>query len=256
MKITVLGCGNAWSRNLGHTSFLVQSPQVTLVLDCGPTVPERVERTLGSLKKVTHWVVTHLHADHVGGLEEVAFKNYFLHGRYLPHLLHPENLKSILWTNYLSATCRDLAPLVDGKDVLTTLGSYFTPYAAPYLSWVAIADLAIVLYPTTHVGRKPNASVLIREIATGKQVLFSGDVIGGQKLPLKSADLVFHDCTFAPKYEGTVHTHCEELLQHPYAVREKMVCVHYSDDAATRRPLLDVDITPLTIATPGQSYDL
>ena len=40
--------------------------------------------------------------------------------------------------------------------------------------------------------------------------------------------LIFHDCSFGPKYPGTVHTHYSDLLTLPDNVRKRIVLMHYT----------------------------
>ena len=43
----------------------------------------------------------------------------------------------------------------------------------------------------------------------------------------RNASVVFHECMFFPRYEGTVHTHYDELRSLDPDVRAKIVLMHY-----------------------------
>ena len=42
-----------------------------------------------------------------------------------------------------------------------------------------------------------------------------------------NSDIIFHECTFMPHNESTVHTHYEELLSLSIDVRKRIVLMHY-----------------------------
>ena len=256
MQVTVLGCGNAWSRNLGHTSFLVENGDVKLVIDCGFLTPPAIERII-PLDKVTHYFISHIHADHTGGLEEVAFKDYFLYKQHKPTLLLPPDLFSTIWPNYLASGLRNLLTPDGSQDMIASLSTYFEPKHITVGTWVSIGcDLHLALYKTKHVGKKANYSLLVRNQAIEKQALFTCDVVVDNKLPYKSSDLIFHDCSFAPSYPATVHTHVEHLLALPVEIQQKTICCHYADEIAERGVLFEDDIEPLRLALPYHAFHL
>lgn len=258
VKITILGCGNAWSRKLGNTSFLVEQNNVKLVIDCGFTVPEAVEK-ITPLKSITHYFISHIHADHAGGLEEVAFKNYFI-SKHRPVLLVGEALAPSIWTNYLVSGLRNLLVEEEGqvKDLIATIDTYFYLYQMAPLKWVELkgSGLHLACYRTKHVGSKVNYSLLVRNEEKGTSALFTCDTVVESQLPYRSATLVFQDCSFTPTYPLTVHTHCSDLLALPKEIQEKVVCTHYGDDVTSKRPLLDQDIVPLRIGSPGDQFEV
>jgi ribonuclease BN (tRNA processing enzyme) len=254
MTITVLGCGGAWSRILGHTSFLVEHRDIKLLIDCGSTVPARVEE-FSRLQDITHIFLSHLHADHAGGLEEVGFKGLFIHKK-RPILLVPAPLMPILWPNYLAVGMRNLLTDDGKQDRIATLDTYFQAYPIVPMQFVQLGDsnFHLAIYRTQHVASKPNFSILVLDQDSGKKVLFTCDVTAGNKLPYNSADLIFHDCSFTPKYPTTVHTHIEDLLVLSREIQAKTVCTHYGDDTIERQPLLTRDIAPLRVAHVGARY--
>src|SRR3989344_3477104 len=71
-----IGTGSGLNPVLGNTSFLVGGGERTLLVDCGCTVPLELIKS-NKLKQVTDVIITHAHADHIGGLEVFAFMNYF-----------------------------------------------------------------------------------------------------------------------------------------------------------------------------------
>ncbi len=251
MQITVLGCGSAWSRVLGNTSFLIEHQNLKVLIDCGGTVPARIDE-FSKMQEITHIFISHLHADHVGGLEEVALRGLFLHKR-RPILLVPAPILPILWANYLSAGLRNLVTEDGTQDRIASLDTYFQAYPIIPMQWVQLGEssLHLVLYRTQHVVSKPNFSILILDQDSGKKILFTCDVVSGNKLPYKASDLIFHDCSMSPKYPATVHTHIEDLLALPVEIQSKIFCTHYDDSVLENLPILAHDIAPIRIAQVG-----
>ena len=65
---------------------------------------------------------------------------------------------------------------------------------------------------------------------SGASVYYTSDTMFrdniGELFP--DAQIIFHDCSFSPKYPGTVHTHYEELLTLDDATRARIVLMHYT----------------------------
>jgi len=76
MKITVIGCGNAFSMINFNQSFLLSENEKKLLIDCGSRVPLALINCGVKLSEVESIYISHAHADHIGGLEEVAFTRY------------------------------------------------------------------------------------------------------------------------------------------------------------------------------------
>lgn len=256
MKVTVLGCGSFFSRQLGNTAFLVEHNDIKLVIDCGFTVPKAIEQYI-PLNQVTHYYISHLHGDHAGGLEEVCFRNYYLY-KHKPILIIGEDLWPNLWANYLSGSLRYGTTPEGDQDMILSPDSYFSLYKQQPGKWIELSgsNLYFVLYKTKHVMSMPNYSLLILDNQTKKQILFTCDAVFGNKLPYKAVDLIFHDCSFTPRYPNTVHTHFEELLTLPLEVQKKIVAVHYEDSVIPKEPLFSADIAPVRLATPGMTFSL
>lgn len=80
MKITVLGGGGAFATMAqGNSSFLVEWQDRRILIDCGTTVPYVLRDEMGiPLQSITDVILTHCHADHIGGLEQLVFAKKYL----------------------------------------------------------------------------------------------------------------------------------------------------------------------------------
>lgn len=131
MKITVVGCGNAFSYKNYNQSFLLESGNQKLLIDCGTRVPQALHDLGINIKDITDIYISHQHGDHCGGLEEVAFTRYAWGSKatrfdeaqfpYAPTLICNEMLMKELWKNTLSGGLESM----EGFDA--NLSTFFVP---------------------------------------------------------------------------------------------------------------------------------
>jgi ribonuclease BN (tRNA processing enzyme) len=76
MRVTVIGCGNAFSFENGNQSFMLEENGKKLLIDAGTRIPLQLRKFGIPLKEIDAIYVSHQHADHIGGLEEIAFSRY------------------------------------------------------------------------------------------------------------------------------------------------------------------------------------
>jgi ribonuclease BN (tRNA processing enzyme) len=109
LKVSIIGCGNAFSKKSYNQSFLVQENGRNLLIDCGSQTPIALANAGIALKDIHDIYVSHGHADHIGGLEEVAFMRYdwggrpthWNQGKYAPRLIGNEGFLKELWEHSL-----------------------------------------------------------------------------------------------------------------------------------------------------------
>lgn len=68
MKIKVLGVGDAYSKENINSSVLVESSDYKILIDCGPTVPFSLWKSIEDWADIDAIYLTHTHPDHVLGL--------------------------------------------------------------------------------------------------------------------------------------------------------------------------------------------
>lgn len=79
MQLTALGTGNAFNENgLRNSSYLIESNENLLLVDCGFTSVIAVQQLGINLDAVNNVLITHFHGDHTGGLPA-----FFLAKKYL-----------------------------------------------------------------------------------------------------------------------------------------------------------------------------
>jgi len=123
LRMIALGVGAAFSTKMYQANFIIIKGSTTLFVDLGSKATLKMAEFGLSAHDVKHLVITHLHADHIGSLEEVALKRryeapfielpkrqeesfpeYFgriiaarNEGRFRPTLYIPEHYEKLLW---------------------------------------------------------------------------------------------------------------------------------------------------------------
>lgn len=109
MKITCLGCGNAFTKRSFNQTFLLEENDKRMLIDYGRTTPEALDAANIDVKSITDIYISHAHGDHIGGLEDMAFKRYdwgkrprsYKEEKYAPRLISDERLLQDLWDRSL-----------------------------------------------------------------------------------------------------------------------------------------------------------
>jgi len=233
MKLTFLGCGSAFTTpEYYQSNVLIQKNGKNFLIDCGSDIRFSLAPYLKPTD-IDAVFITHLHADHVGGMEWLAFCNYFT-----PTALKPPTLYGVgsllpdLWSKSLSGGLES----VQGR--VNTLDSYFECVAVypnhPFI-WENIEFQPV---QTCHVmnGFKlvESYGLLIKDLDLSTNpsqitIFYTGDT---QFAPnqLKDfydmADVIFHDCE-TTLFQSGVHAHYDQLLTLPLETRSNMWLYHY-----------------------------
>ena len=238
--VIILGTGDSFSEFRHPTSLLLDCDGFRLAIDC-PDMYRRVLRDASRicgralpLQRIDHLLLTHVHGDHMNGLEGVGFFKRFAENKRLTLHAAPEVLDG-LWENRLKAP---MGRLWDGADYRELgFADYFD--ARP-LSWEdesEIGPFRIRIRRTIH--HVPTTALFVT--AGGRSLGYSCDTAFDPDLIdwLAPADLIIHETNFGP-----AHTAIERLLALPESLTAKMRLVHYADgfDVPGIRPALDGEI--------------
>ncbi|MEX2460871.1 MAG: MBL fold metallo-hydrolase [Paenibacillaceae bacterium] len=222
LTIQMLGTGSAFSKKYYNNNALVQYNGYNLLLDCGYTAPKALHELNIKPYQIDSIFVTHLHADHIGGLEEFAFEMMYTYKK-RPNLFIPTTLRHSLWEHALRGGLENHAENIDSLD------HYFQVQEIPEGIRTEIAPgFTLETFATKHVNGKPSYALLFND-----HLFYSSDTCFDRKLLdtifyHRNCTTIFHDCQlFNPQ---TVHATLDDLLTLPTEMQKVIYLMHYDDN--------------------------
>lgn len=225
MKLTFIGTGSAFTvgGNYQSNMILESNSMKKLLIDCGSDARHALHELNLSYRDINAVYISHLHSDHCGGLEWLAFCTKFDENCRKPILYIQPDLIDSLWKILSVGLC-------SLKDKHIDLSTYFEVHVIEdrKFTWEGIT---INTFPTVHIelatGLMPCYGLQFQ--TDGKTVLLTSDTqyVADVLQPLyKQSDIIFHDCEISPKKSG-VHGHYSELKNLSPEVKNKMWLYHY-----------------------------
>jgi len=247
MKVTFLGSGGAFTdyRVNYQNNALVEVGNTRVLIDCGVTACQSLRELKVHPTAIDAVAFTHLHADHASP-EQLAWERMYTGPDGCPAgqtttLLGPDDLLDpllVAMKPYMGIW-RDLGGTTRTDGVEAVLRTRKA-------SQLTVGDLALRWFRVPHVdgGTISKAAFGIELTARGRRVLWSGDTTFSPGWLRKAAEdpdvhTIFHECTFSRPFNGTVHTHYEQLLTLPRALRHKIVLMHHTAVPDGRDPRAD-----------------
>jgi ribonuclease BN (tRNA processing enzyme) len=220
VKVQMIGTGSAFAKVFHNNNALLTVDGLTLLVDCGITAPKALYELGYSFNDLDAILLTHVHADHIGGLEELAFQMKYIFGR-KPILYVAETLVNILWEHSLKGGLQQ-----DDKE---TLDDFFEVRPLSIgIPHEVLPGLQVELFATKHIPNKHSYSLLFNGF-----FFYSGDAVFDSDLLNslvndRGVRVIFHDCQLHPP--GIVHACLPQLLTLPRAIQELVFLMHYGDD--------------------------
>ena len=238
LALRFLGVGNARASELGSASAVLEiSGQPSLLIDCGPRTLDDF-RANYPVELPPAVFVTHLHLDHIGGIEQLFYRAYFTR-RGQVSLFVPADLVAPLH-----------AKLANAPFILSEGGANFWDAFRLVVvgDWFWHEDLLFSVFPVRHSGHRAAFG-----LALGGSFFYSSDTRPIPELVdlhAANGEIVFHDCGLhsSPAHAGL----SDVLLEYPVALRPRLVAYHYESAAAG----LEIERAGLRLARPGQAFEL
>ena len=224
-EVVVLGVGDAFSEIHRPTSLLLVCDGFYLGVDCPDgylatlrSASERGGRKL-SAANINHMLITHVHGDHMNGLEGYAFYKHLIEGGRLRLLTSPE-VRACIWDQRLSVS---MGMLWDGQHY-RSLGfdDYFEHLPLSWAEPTRVGPFTIRTRRTHH--HVPTSALFVE--AAGRTLGYSCDTAYDPELLafLEPADVIIHETNFGPG-----HTPYSKLAELPADLRARMRLIHYPD---------------------------
>ncbi|MQX35100.1 MBL fold metallo-hydrolase [Roseospira navarrensis] len=253
MRLQFLGTGAAFTLaddNFQSNAVLEADDGRRLLIDCGSDVRWALKAAGLSRQDIDAVYISHLHGDHIGGMEWFGFTSYFCPGTARPDLFLCDALAEPLWHSALKA---GMEALDFGR---ARLDHYFSVHPLPPDGRFRFGGAALDLVPVLHI-RAGDGEMWSYGLSIGTAagpVLFTSDCLSQPERLMpwyRAARLIFHDCDTGPR-PGGAHAHYSELSTLPADIKARMWLYHHKDG-----PLPDARAAGfLGFVRPRQTFDL
>lgn len=233
-EVLVLGVGDSFSEHHHPTSLLLRAEGMCLAIDC----PDMYRAVLGSAVRgavrgagpqsgvssltvddVDHVLLTHVHGDHMNGLEGLAFYKHFVQRKRVVLATSPD-VRRVLWNERLAVS---MGQLWNGTELVRKSFEDYFEYVP--LDWDLPTSLGPFRIHTRRTLHHVPTSALLIEVG-GKLLGYSCDTAFDPDLIefLSPADLIIHETNHGP-----AHTPYAALAALPEELRRRMRLIHYPD---------------------------
>lgn len=242
LSLFLVGTGSAFAKKLNQNNFTIIKGSHHIQVDCGTKLPQAFYRLGRSVTDINTWLITHSHADHIGGLEEVM-----LMGRYVakkrPGIIITEQYQDVLWNFSLKGGAsfneRHNSDVLGFEDFWEIHRPHVLQGYPRDTYEIDIHGINIKLFRTMHFPDNAESwadSAYSVGLVIDDRVMFTGDTRFDRDLLVTydkrfNFEYIFHDVQFFP---GGVHASFDELSTLPKSLKKRMILVHYSDNFETK----------------------
>jgi ribonuclease BN (tRNA processing enzyme) len=216
-SLLIVGCGHSEALDNFNNNALIQNSQGNMLIDCGHTIKHALHAQSLSIKDIDSIFITHVHGDHVFGLERVAYESIFKYKKKIRLIFH-ESIYDELWTNTLMGS---LGKIGEGN---RSLDDYFE---LVILKSFYFQELGIdfELIPVEHTPNKATFGLYVKD-----RFFYSSDTKAiPETIKKLNFDVCFHDATLQDW--NPVHATLSSLIEsYPLNLRKKIFLMSYEDN--------------------------
>ncbi len=248
LSLFFIGTGNAFTKTSFQTNLLVIKGNEHLLIDCGTLCSYAIENLYNSkITDIRNLLVTHPHADHIGGVEEMALAGKYITKQKI-NIVITDKCKKLLWNQSLRGGIQY------SEEGIMTFDDYFNQLKPeciqkkPFEMYEINAfNMNLKLFRTRHVTTRKNSlknSQFSYGLIIDDRILFTADTqYNPSQLKFlldkyNKIEVIFHDCDIKGFSRG-VHAAYDELCQLPEEIRSKTYLCHYSEAVNTIDALVD-----------------
>ncbi|MFW5684836.1 MAG: MBL fold metallo-hydrolase [Spirochaetota bacterium] len=243
LSLFAVGTGSAFSKKLYQNNYLVVKGDDHLMIDCGTRTPEALAALGRPVTQIENWLITHSHADHIGGLEEVMLMGRYV-ARRKPRVIITAEYENVLWNHSLKGG----SEYNESHEGAGLQFSDFWEIQRP--EWLdgypretvhtTVGSIDVKAVRTKHFPEQARSwaeSAYSVGLILDDRVFFTGDTRFDPEL-LESYDrlfnfeVIFHDVQF---FTGGIHASLDELSMLPESMRKRMILMHYPDSFEEHR---------------------
>lgn len=267
LRVMAIGVGAAFSQRMFQSNFIISKGNDTLWIDLGSKTPQKLHEFQLSVHDIKNLTISHLHADHVGGMEEWCLKrryqamymiprqegedqsawsdraeSYFLSGKFRHNLYIPHDFARDLWDMTLRGGLAHSEEInLNGVSGLMQPADYYILVPLLHKSFefgidcynFNVGSINIKAFRTKHVPDSTQdleRSFFSLGYLIDDRVYISGDTKFDPNPVLNfgsRCEVIFHDCQ---SFRGGVHAAYDEIKTLPVEIKNKMHLYHLDDN--------------------------
>jgi ribonuclease BN (tRNA processing enzyme) len=229
LELLFLGTGAAFT--VGDDNFqsnlLLTLEHKTLLIDAGGDLRHALYEQKMTHQDINSVYISHLHHDHIGGLEWLAISTKFAPtAREKLELIISEDIRYDLWHHALKGGLSTL------KNEVAKLESFFNVNLVTLTHQFKWQTITFELVKTIHVynDRELMPCYGLFFNYNNTNIYFTSDTAFSPvhlNHYYQKADIIFHDCE-TTSMKTSVHAHFTELVTLPIDIKQKMWLYHYN----------------------------